>query len=314
MEEKLNVLMIGNGVNRAFGKTSWNALIDIIKTRDDINAEQLQSPMPLKAILLSNNKIDEQLKNVNQNSQEILYGIVESEEQTKMLRQILTIGFDHILTTNYSYELEIASLGQISISKKQLLNMSTHTPQIKRVEAKFLLHSYNEVVCEEANNKIWHIHGESRKPESVILGHYNYGSLMYKMKDYMDKRGKIYRNKEKTNEIIDIESWLDAFVLGDVYVIGFRYDLSEFDLWWLLNRKAREKVNHGKVYFYEPEPMFFDERLELLKALDVQVEHLGMKLTDYKEENGHIYKEFYKKALNEIDIKIKTGSKSLVLT
>ena len=60
--------------------------------------------------------------------------------------------------------------------------------------------------------------------------------------------------------------------------------------------------------------MFFDERLELLKALDVQVEHLGMKLTDYKEENGHIYKEFYKKALNEIDIKIKTGSKSLVLT
>lgn len=310
MEEKLNVLMIGNGVNRAFGKTSWNALIDMIKTRDDINAEQLQSPMPLKAILLSNNKIDEQLKNVNQNSQEILYGIVESEEQTKMLRQILTIGFDHILTTNYSYELEIASLGQISISKKQLLNMSTHTPQIKRVEAKFLLHSYNEVVCEEANNKIWHIHGESRKPESIILGHYNYGSLMYKMKDYMDKRGKIYRNKEKTNEIIDIESWLDAFVLGDVYVIGFRYDLSEFDLWWLLNRKAREKVNHGKVYFYEPEPMFFDERLELLKALDVQVEHLGMKLTDYKD----IYKEFYKKALNEIDIKIKTGSKSLVLT
>ena len=310
MEEKLNVLMIGNGVNRAFGKTSWNALIDMIKTRDDINAEQLQSPMPLKAILLSNNKIDEQLKNVNQNSQEILYGIVESEEQTKMLRQILTIGFDHILTTNYSYELEIASLGQISISKKQLLNMSTHTLQIKRVEAKFLLHSYNEVVCEEANNKIWHIHGESRKPESIILGHYNYGSLMYKMKDYMDKRGKIYRNKEKTNEIIDIESWLDAFVLGDVYVIGFRYDLSEFDLWWLLNRKAREKVNHGKVYFYEPEPMFFDERLELLKALDVQVEHLGMKLTDYKD----IYKEFYKKALNEIDIKIKTGSKSLVLT
>jgi len=313
MKTKLSVLMIGNGINRAFGKTSWNALIDIIKTRDDINADQLQIPMPLKAILLSDNKIDGQLKSVDQNSQEVLYGMLESEEQTKMLRQILTIGFDHILTTNYSYELEIASLGKSNISKKQLLNILAHTSQVKRVEQKFLLHSYNEVVCEGVNNKIWHIHGESRKPESIILGHYNYGSLMYKMKDYMDKRGKIYRNKEKTDEIIDIESWLDAFVLGDVYVIGFRYDLSEFDLWWLLNRKAREKVHHGKVYFYEPEPMIFDERLELLKVLDVHVEHLGMKLTDDKEENGHIYKEFYKKALDEIETKIKTVSKPLVL-
>ena len=64
---------------------------------------------------------------------------------------------------------------------------------------------------------------------------------------------------------------MDAFILGDVYILGFGFDLSEFDLWWLLNRKFNEKADHGHVYYLEPKSPVLDEKLELLKLLEVEV-------------------------------------------
>ena len=45
-------------------------------------------------------------------------------------------------------------------------------------------------------------------------------------------------------------SWIDAFILGDVHILGFGYNTSEFDMWWLLDCKMREKANTGKVHYY----------------------------------------------------------------
>lgn len=60
-------------------------------------------------------------------------------------------------------------------------------------------------------------------------------------------------------------------------------DFSELDLWWLLNRKKREKALHGKVVFYEPERPEEAAKYALLRAYGAEVRHLGFKLPERAE-------------------------------
>ena len=108
-----------------------------------------------------------------------------------------------------------------------------------------------------------------------------------------------YRRQKKGEEPI-IRSWLDAFIMGDVYVLGFGYDFSEMDLWWLLNRKKREKAEHGKLHFYshtEGE----ESKLSLMKTYDADVHDLGY----YHKPKD--YKAFYRDAIE--DARLRVGSK-----
>ena len=87
--------------------------------------------------------------------------------------------------------------------------------------------------------------------------------------------------------------------MGDVYVLGFGFDLSEIDLWWLLNRKLREKGNHGKVIFYEPKDDRNQHKIELLKLMKVQHESFEMENVDNSNPTNN-YINFYKKAIEDI--------------
>lgn len=169
------VLLLGNGVNLAFGGTSWSSLMKDIAVRHDFDIDKLTSPLPLQAILLTNNDI----KQAMENHSEKFYGTVGTDEQKEILQDLLSMGFDDILTTNYSYELEEAALGISEVrhgetSKiNRIKRLSKHTSD--HAETQFLLHTYNEVKYRNSINRIWHIHGESRKPNSMILGHYIIG-------------------------------------------------------------------------------------------------------------------------------------------
>ena len=96
--------------------------------------------------------------------------------------------------------------------------MQRHTEETARAEAKFLLHTYNSVTYNGVTNQIWHIHGEARKPDSMIIGHYYYGNILFKYKELLDKRRSKYKYSQDHGEEFPIKSWLDAFILGDVYV------------------------------------------------------------------------------------------------
>ena len=109
---------------------------------------------------------------------------------------------------------------------------------------------------------------------------------------------------------LESNSWIDSFILGDIYVLGFGFGLSEFDLWWLLNRKKREKAAHGKVYFYEPGGDKFNEKFELLKLLNVEIEHCGMPTPgETDEEKAAAYSKFYPIAIAHITDKVQAARK-----
>lgn len=64
--------------------------------------------MPLLAILATNN----QIKDAMRLHRDYFHGTVKTEAQKDILTSLLTMGFDDILTINYSYELEAAGLGK----------------------------------------------------------------------------------------------------------------------------------------------------------------------------------------------------------
>lgn len=298
MIKKPQVLLIGNGINMAYGGMSWKELLKMIKVNESASND-LTFSMPLQAILFTEDGIGEAVRK----NREKLFGNI-SPEAIKVFQRILNMGFDHILTANYSYELECACKNRETLSESRIKAMQKHTKAVKQAEAKYMLHTYNEIKTENKTvNKIWHIHGEARKPDSVILGRYYYGELLSRYITELKSRKNYYWEYEKKNKAYPIKSWLDAFILGDVYVVGFGMDFSEFDLWWLLNRKKREKASRGTVYFYEGSKKEgnTEEKTELLRLLGVQVCNLGFENISGNES----YKVFYDAALSDIERRMR---------
>ena len=293
MARKAKILLLGNGILQAFGGESWNDFLSSICKRSELpSPDKINCPEPLKAILLTGDRVDVAMKD---KCTKILGREQISEELAMFLKTILSLGFDHIFTTNYTYELEQAAVFPEKLTEYKLKKMAASTTGT--IDKKYLLHTYNKVICNGIENKIWHVHGESRKPDSTILGHYYYGNSLFKIKETLDKVRSIGENTAR-----DTKTWAEAFIFGDIYCIGFGYGLCEFDLWWLLNRKAREKFNTGKLYFYEPYDEKQWEKIDLLKLMKTTS---GEKLTEiidlgYDKANNIDWKSFYIGALKDV--------------
>lgn len=291
MSKKQKILLLGNGILQAFGGESWNEFLASICKRPELpSPDKINCPEPLKAILLTGDQVNVAMK---EKCAKILGREQISEELAMFLKTILSLGFDHILTTNYTYELEQAAIYPNKLSEYKLKKIATSTTG--KIDKKYLLHTYNEVFCNGVKNKIWHVHGESRKADSTILGHYYYGNSLFKIKESVDKIRAIDSKDE------DAKTWAEAFIFGDIYCLGFGYGLCEFDLWWLLNRKARENFNTGKLYFYEPFDENQWEKIDLLKLMkttsgDKLVEVLDL---GYEKSSNMDWQKFYIEALED---------------
>ena len=300
--KKMQILLLGNGLLQSFGGESWNEFLEDICSRNDLpSLDKIICPEPLKAILLTEDKIDIAMK---EKCAKILKGNQIKEDLALILKDLMGFGFDHILTTNYTYEIEQAAVYPENLTEYKLKRMACSTK--KSVEKKYLIHTYNKVRCDSTDNMVWHIHGEARKPNSTILGHYYYGNSLFRIEK---AAGAIKRTK--IDEAREAESWVEAFILGDIYCLGFGYSLNEFDLWWLLNRKALEKKNAGKLYFYEPKDDDQWAKIDLLKLMKTTNSEELVRICDLGyDKNGNIdWQSFYRDAI--VDIKERAGNERI---
>ena len=316
------VLLLGNGINLGFSDNgiSWPMLLEKITTNkstgellDELTEKSKENgtglsaiPFPLEIVLRTDDNVDTTMNRVktDEDIKELMYGSV-NKELKDILQKILSMNFDHILTTNYSYELEMSVTGDsIGSIDKTLKRTQKHTDAVSRAESKFLLHTYYPLEFNGIHNRVWHIHGEARKPNSMIIGHYYYGSLLSKYKEFLDKQSKIYNSMNKDKTTFNIKSWLDAFIFGDVYIVGLGLDFSEMDLWWLINRKKREKSEHGKIIYYDPKPYGTDtdDKLTAVKHKLLTIYDAEVRSPDcgYEKDNKTNYKLFYKNVLTDI--------------
>lgn len=290
------VLLLGNGINRAYNCNSWNDLIKEVSGKDFCESKL---PMPLKIVLATDNHVESQFGKFLSDEFSNFGNRVTDPSMRTILQRILSMGFSDILTTNYSYELEVAATNQETISKWKLRNERKHTPAVQRLEKKYFLHTYHEITYKQVENKIWHIHGEILNPSSIVIGHYHYGNLFSRIREYLRLAGNKYVEEQNGVRAKHTYNWIDAFILGEIHILGFGYDVSEFDLWWLLDRKMREKAHKGKVHFYHRREKSKEsdtlDKLKLLQCYDVVLHPI--------DESD--YKNFYNRAVDVIQHQVK---------
>lgn len=300
MAHRLQILLLGNGLNRAYGGCDWSEAIRKIHTNARINIEAddfSKVPYTLKVIAATGDKISDALK--KEEADLILFGVENIDSIREPLQSLLQTGFDHVLTTNYSYEIERAidsNFERKGTHKKLNISEFNKWTEGNGAEKKYLLHTYNELSDEKNTYKIWHIHGEGRKRETVVLGHHYYGELLGKIHDEVLRDKKDSSDYYKNPETVDVRSWVDAFMIGDVYILGFGLDYSEFDLWWLLNYKKCKGC--GTVFYYGPRSTGESGKVSILKLLNVQTNDIGF---DVIPED---YKLFYQDAIQEIKCQV----------
>lgn len=281
-----NVLMIGNGFNRAFNFASWDDLIKSVGTKvlsenDKKNTEKL--PKPLQPVVLTDNRIGIRMEKVAPNLTELR----APKEEENLLRKFAELPVQAILTGNYTYELEKALIPDFRCKVSRACKFRKKTDiKAGKYEMK-MLHMYFD--ADELSSTIWHFHGEAAKPDTMVLGHYYYGKLLAKMQQYISQmlrnaNGCFSKGKDYT-----CRSWIDYFMLGNVYIIGLGMDLSELDLWWLVNCKKRHYPD-TKVTLFKPD--ISPEQKLLADAYDIAVDtDILLKGNDYLT----YYEEVYRK-------------------
>ena len=328
------MLLLGNGLCRAYGGMSWDQLLDEIKDQNAFPhpACEYVMPMPLKAAMLANNTLSKQLRKIvaedsggrTQQQQTSWQNFVHTtEEMRTQICKLVDCGFDYILTTNYSYQIEAALMGANTLSPYKVAQLMNFY-EIGNAQTQFLINTFNLA----KDVPVFHIHGEARKPDSMVLGHYYYGKLLRRCVARLDGteivteeghttctgKEKEFKRNIKTKHPQKIGSWIDAFVLGDVYILGFGMDFSEADLWWLVEYKSNHPDLCGRTTFFEPKKdnsavCVFDQSSACSKSQGYvpaeQCKHLLLKETyhvDIKSlgvtiQNSSDYQEFYSKAI-----------------
>ncbi len=289
----MSTLLLGNGLNRSEKcSVSWIKLLEDLQTPED--AQFFENSLTFGYDLTA---IKSQAAPEKADLKQIVAGKVESDFVQKLKdgslkpektlhAGFLRLPFDTILTTNYDYILErIAD--------------PAFEPQRSTKETLYSRYRYQLA----GNKPVYHIHGEAKYRKSICLGFEHYAGSLEKI------RGDLVRTTGKNNfRLMDVlkngeqpPEWYYRFFTDDVYMVGFGFDESELDLWWLLDYRRSESkiwnlVRNRIVYFDTDEQKNREStqcrrRNALLEAFGVEVVVC----------DGITYKKRYEEALKKAE-------------
>lgn len=243
MENRPKVLLTGNGFNLLFGKDRWDKLLKKISIKEIPSDILSKIPYPLQAVVRTGDTIGDKMKEI---AKEYL-DFEPTEEEKNLIKLYGELPFDAILTTNYTYELEKTLIPNFKCNLRTRSKFRKFKKNDTDEDSRAQLHSCFPVPGK--NTEIWHIHGEAAKPDTMIIGHNYYGKLIAKAHQHIAASIRCYKSKRVKMEY---NSWVDYFILGDIYILGFGMDLSELDIWWLISFKKREFPD-TKIFFMKPD-------------------------------------------------------------
>lgn len=300
-QETLNspCLLLGNGINRLFNDSSWKDLIsnELKKSNNSLSYREIkQMPATMQIVAATNGSVGSRMKDMSDE----LMNISLSDDRTAFLQEILQMPITDILTTNYSFELEIAD--GMMLSKRQYSAKLRSTFDLKHRHKRFRLFQYYET---ETGKRIWHIHGDAAKPDTMMMGHYYYAKQLSDLQECIAKSVQRYKICEKKGEVFQSYSWVDRFLTTDVYILGLGMYLCEDDLWYLLCCK-KKNFPETKVYFFDKDCSNYETNI-MLRTYGVQIIS-GSDLSINESGNTDLYKSFYSSALHYIRTKIISKS------
>lgn len=296
-EKRPQVLLLGNGITHYCGKSiKWDDAIKEMAVRQ-YDETLKRVPYTIQASMYFD--VDDINRHNSYSKQfDKEYYNNSCKPDIEIMDKLFQIKSDAILTTNYTYEFENYLKPNYIQLKNESKGRYAYITSDKENDNKYLLRTFNRITKNNYDYDFWHIHGEMRRKSSVIFTHDEYARLIEKILAYNSNRGNAYSD---FSEDVYFKSWIDYFILGDLYIIGLGFDFSEFDLWWLLNRRLREKTGMGKVYFFEPKSSKELVKINALQNMGVITKDCGIEFEDDNEEaNNELYRPFYIKALDSI--------------
>lgn len=286
-----SILWLGNGINRAFQSDSWEKIITDVMDKNKVEAtyEDIKSmPANMQIIVASNDNVNVEMKHLSSQINELC---LDEQLMTFLKNYLLDTDISTIITTNYSYEIERAIYDNYSFAPTNISRKISK--EVTATERSSLLYNYNNLLYNSKPKNIWHIHGENCSPTKMIMGNYYYGKLLYRIQEYIGKRMSVLKTAYEKKTAIKPLSWIDYFLLCDVYVLGFGMDMSEVDFWWLVCCKKRNFPDTN-VWVYEANISESIAKQKLLDAYNVKIK---------SEENikgNEEYKRFYINCCNDI--------------
>ena len=85
-----------------------------------------------------------------------------------------------------------------------------------------------------------------------------------------------------------------------LYALGFGFDLSEFDIWWAVERKSREHAANGKIHAYMISQKQEREKSTMFLAMGVDERHVAVVNKRYEEAYLKIIDELKHRFLQEL--------------
>ena len=266
------VLFVGNGL-LLLGKngTGWSELLGSLNTdgRTVPGIGRIPSAMQPEAIRGTD----------VETVQDLTASCLSSREPHDILKKLVFMDFDAILTTNYTYEIEDAlSGGRWTESRRRRCHATLYgSPQV-------LYNTYKCNLVRDVNGReipVFHIHGELARRRSLILSYYSYANAVYRLIEMNKRRENDYEEHQLSAAPLNCQGWLDYFLMGEVFAVGFGFDLSEFDIWWAAERKNREHARHGSLHAYMISEKRDTARSSMMRAMGIDERFFRVKEKQY---------------------------------
>ena len=202
-------------------------------------------------------------------------------------KRIMDSDIKHVMTTNYDYSLERAKGDRGRRSKL-------------KTETRYSVFRFRV----SGDKRIWHVHGEAEKENSINLGFDQYSGQLQTLRRYATSNGKSSGTKSPFNlGQMDFDeknngmpySWIDVFLRDNIHIIGYSLDYTELDIWWSLiyKQKLRKAGRHnvGTTTYHDIKDGALSDQQKakksILKSLGVEV-----KVHSYRGDNrGPAYKK-----------------------
>lgn len=296
-----NTVIFGNGINRLSDKNiSWNHLLDVIKGPRKFNDALLPNTMIYERIILERPDTHDDVLYDEFEVKKEISTLMQSIEKNNIYSELYKLNFQNYLTTNYDYAFIDSILGLSGVNLPIYEYSTEDVYSIRRL--KRISNTSQKV------KHFWQIHGEIRKPATIMLGLDHYCGSIGKIDSYI-KGWYRYVKEGKPIEEPSIEtkfskgkfnnsSWVELFFTTNIHVIGFSLDYSEIDLWWIINKRARLKRNkslekkiNNKIVFYCNS--IDDQKKGLLESLDIEVQ------IDELSDGDTKYIDYYRKLIRQ---------------
>jgi len=290
----MKTILFGNGLNYlSKDYISWKQLLDKIKGDNLFENGKLPNTMIYERSIIGNPISFDTLTQKEEAIKKDIAQMLENFPSNSYYERLEGLNAENFLTTNYDYAglehyKKNASYEIINKSTEGIYSIRRHKDILKKGKLK---------------TKMWHLHGEIDTPPSIMLGLDHYCGSVAKIDSYVKGRYEFQEDRKtiKTASIIeklndknkyDETSWIELFFNSNVFIIGLGLDFSEIDLWWVLNKRARFKLDNqtknlvnNKVTYYSTNED--TDQHELLKSLNIDIVKIKLDSTSTKYENAY---------------------------